>query len=179
MKKDLIINGKKFISSKRAAEITGYTCDYVGQLSRLSKIEATMVGRSWYVGEESILSHHHENATANSFGRRAKKEVVYGGKKSLVSLQKTAPAEVAISTPVSDLKETTKIEPKKASSVSPYRYGAEDHILVPEISSKPFSSRIKKTLPKALSKIAKISVSLNPEFLKKTKSFAIACLFLF
>lgn len=54
---ELIISGKKYISSKRAAEITGYAKDYVGQLARGGKIEATQVGRAWYVLEDSVLSH--------------------------------------------------------------------------------------------------------------------------
>src|SRR3989344_225972 len=61
VKKDLILNGKRFISSKRAAQITGYTQDYVGQLARGGKIEATVVGRSWFVDEDSILKHKMEN----------------------------------------------------------------------------------------------------------------------
>jgi len=32
------IDGKKFISLKRASEVTGYTNDYVGQLCRSEKI---------------------------------------------------------------------------------------------------------------------------------------------
>lgn len=51
------IQGKKYISSKRAAKLTGYTQDYVGQLARGEKVPATRVGRSWYVSEEDILSH--------------------------------------------------------------------------------------------------------------------------
>jgi hypothetical protein len=54
---ELTIQGKTYISSKRAAEITGYAKDYVGQLSREGYIEATMVGRSWYVLESSIKAH--------------------------------------------------------------------------------------------------------------------------
>lgn len=51
------LQGKKYISSKRAAKITGYAQDYVGQLARGEKIPATRVGRSWYVSERDILEH--------------------------------------------------------------------------------------------------------------------------
>jgi len=54
---EIVIEGKNYISSKRAAEITGYTKDYVGQLARAGKILATRVGRSWYVGEDGIKQH--------------------------------------------------------------------------------------------------------------------------
>src|SRR3989344_5795304 len=55
MEESLIFEGKKFISSKRASEITGYAKDYIGQLCRAGRIEARLVGRNWYVEEESIL----------------------------------------------------------------------------------------------------------------------------
>lgn len=55
--KEIVVNGKKFISTKRAAEITGYTTDYVGQLARSGKVVAQLVGRNWYVDEESIKQH--------------------------------------------------------------------------------------------------------------------------
>lgn len=54
---ELDIQGKKYISSKRASEITGYAKDYVGQLARAGKVPATRVGRSWYVDESAIQEH--------------------------------------------------------------------------------------------------------------------------
>jgi hypothetical protein len=54
---ELTIDGKTYISSKRAAEITGYARDYVGQLAREGHVVARLVGRSWYVLESSIREH--------------------------------------------------------------------------------------------------------------------------
>ncbi len=54
---ELTIAGKKYISSKRASEITGYVKDYVGQLARGGKIPATRVGRAWYVDEQALRQH--------------------------------------------------------------------------------------------------------------------------
>jgi hypothetical protein len=54
---ELEIQGKKYISSKRAAELTGYAKDYVGQLARAGKVPGTRVGRAWYVEETAFLSH--------------------------------------------------------------------------------------------------------------------------
>lgn len=54
---ELTIGDKIYISSKRAASITGYAKDYIGQLCREGRVEATLVGRSWYVLETSIRAH--------------------------------------------------------------------------------------------------------------------------
>lgn len=54
---ELTIDGKIYVSSKRAAAITGYAKDYVGQLCREGRVEAKLVGRSWYVYEPSLKKH--------------------------------------------------------------------------------------------------------------------------
>lgn len=60
---ELTIGDKTYVSTKKAAKLTGYAKDYVGQLSREGKVEARLVGRNWYVLESSILAHRFgENA---------------------------------------------------------------------------------------------------------------------
>jgi hypothetical protein len=54
---ELMIGDEKYISSKRAAEITGYAKDYIGQLCREGRVKARLVGRSWYVREAAIKDH--------------------------------------------------------------------------------------------------------------------------
>lgn len=54
---EILIDEKKYISSKRASEITGYAKDYIGQLCREGRVQARLVGRSWYVLEAAIHDH--------------------------------------------------------------------------------------------------------------------------
>ena len=54
---ELTLDGKTYVSSRRAADITGYAKDYVGQLCREGHVEARLVGRNWYVLESSIREH--------------------------------------------------------------------------------------------------------------------------
>lgn len=63
---ELTIGDKIYISSKRAAEITGYAKDYIGQLCREGRVEATLVGRSWYVLETSIRDHRFGSETKST-----------------------------------------------------------------------------------------------------------------
>ncbi len=50
-------DGKSYISTAKAAKITGYTADYVGQLARAGSISARQIGNRWYVERERILQH--------------------------------------------------------------------------------------------------------------------------
>lgn len=58
---EIIIEEKKYISSKQAANITGYAKDYIGQLCREGRVPARLVGRSWYVLESAIQDHRFGN----------------------------------------------------------------------------------------------------------------------
>lgn len=61
---ELLIDGKVFVPTKRAAAITGYAKDYIGQLCREGRIEAKLVGRSWYVLETSLREHRFGGETS-------------------------------------------------------------------------------------------------------------------
>jgi hypothetical protein len=58
---EIIIDEKKYISTKRAAKATGYAKDYVGQLCREGRVPARLVGRSWYVLESALADHRFGN----------------------------------------------------------------------------------------------------------------------
>src|SRR3989344_690811 len=53
----LFFDGKKYISSKQASVLTGYSKDYIGQLIRSNKLRSKRIGPVWYVSEESVLNY--------------------------------------------------------------------------------------------------------------------------
>jgi hypothetical protein len=53
----LVLDGKNYVKASKAAEAAGYTADYVGQLCRSGKIDAHLVGRSWYVNTDQLGGH--------------------------------------------------------------------------------------------------------------------------
>ena len=61
MDKKLLIDNKKYISSKDAGNISGYTNDYVARLARQGKVLGKKVGRAWYVEEESLNNFIEDN----------------------------------------------------------------------------------------------------------------------
>ncbi len=60
-------DGDEYISTSRAAELTGYTQDYIGQMARSGEVAAHRMGRRWFVGNDSLLSHkkHNDNLLAS------------------------------------------------------------------------------------------------------------------
>lgn len=70
---EILIEEKKYISSKRAAKLTGYAKDYIGQLCREGRVPARLVGRSWYVLEAAIQDHRFGDQTT-SFTSEVQKE---------------------------------------------------------------------------------------------------------
>jgi len=50
-----------YVSSATAAEKTGYSQDYIGQLARGGAVKAKKVGRRWFVDLASVLEHKKHN----------------------------------------------------------------------------------------------------------------------
>ncbi len=61
MSPELFFDGKKYIPSRLAAKMTNYAPDYVSQLARSAKIPSRMVGRSWFVSVDDVLSYKNLN----------------------------------------------------------------------------------------------------------------------
>jgi len=50
-------DGKEYVSATKAADVTGYHQDYVGQLAREERVPSRQIGTRWYVERDSLLSH--------------------------------------------------------------------------------------------------------------------------
>lgn len=57
MSDEVQVGGVSYMSSKRAAQISGYAQDYIGQLCRAGHIEAQRIGGLWYVELDSLYKH--------------------------------------------------------------------------------------------------------------------------
>ena len=63
MSEEVFLEGKTYVSSKRAAEQTGYAQDYIGQLARKGLIDAQRVGGLWYVRIDSLADYQRNSAS--------------------------------------------------------------------------------------------------------------------
>lgn len=120
---EITIGDKVYISAKRAAEITGYARDYVGQLCREGHVDAKMVGRSWYVYEPSIRAHR--------FGPEA---VVAPQKGEITADQEPDEEPAAQTEPMEPAAEPESIPTATASDWQTPKYTSEEPNTLPELS---------------------------------------------
>lgn len=57
---EISVNGENYVKAAVLAKKFGYTADYLGQLCRSEQVKATLVGRSWYVNEDSLRQHRQQ-----------------------------------------------------------------------------------------------------------------------
>jgi len=50
----IFVEGERYISAKKAAQETGYTSDYVGQMAREGRVDSKKVGRVRFVNEKQV-----------------------------------------------------------------------------------------------------------------------------
>jgi len=62
MSDEIQVEGKEYISSKRASDLTSYAQDYIGQLARKGYIDAHRIGGLWYVSMESLSEYKQKAA---------------------------------------------------------------------------------------------------------------------
>lgn len=110
MKDSFNLDGKIYISSRRAAEMSKYSNDYIGQLCRGGKVVAKMIGRNWFVDQDSLIQHKKNSDEA--FEARAR--IVCQNQQKVFTL-----AQAGV-TPASQ-------------SGWPFTYGADSRPLMPEI----------------------------------------------
>jgi len=115
MKDELFVGGNKYISSKRAAKLTGYTADYIGQLTRAGKVPGKLVGRAKFVDERAILEYKQESILAKKEESQARSTEYKKGRKVPLSVSEKAitDALAKVSSP-----KKTEFVPKRTQVVS-------------------------------------------------------------
>ena len=86
-KDELFFEKKKYLSSKYAGKITGYTNDYIARLCRQGKMKGQVVGKTWYVEKDSLADFSIKNSKRKTknreiLSRERKTEYVNGPEKS-------------------------------------------------------------------------------------------------
>ena len=129
MKDSLILEGKNYISARRAHEVTGYTSDYIGQLCRGGKLDCKMVGRGWFVTEDSIVKHKISNSDPIISRIVSKKENKKDEIKDSLKSEEIKPVEIE------------KLEKKEIVTKNVFKYDTDKSPLLPLLKKIEFSKR--------------------------------------
>lgn len=125
----LILRDKKFISAGQSAKISGYTSDYIGQLCRAEKLDCVMLGRGWFVTEDSLFEHKRENGNG-----------VRGGSKYVFPPAPHIFRTAEVPTPESQQPETiASVERKFNQIILPSIFLRRKNIVSPFIPDKTFT----------------------------------------
>lgn len=117
---EILIEGKKYLSSKQAAKITGYAKDYIGQLCREGRVKARLVGRSWYVLESAIHEHRFGTKEVRQEEPKITRETASSGYTlpSTWKEPKYEPAPVTVLPPIQQRPHAADPEPEEPVAVS-------------------------------------------------------------
>lgn len=149
MKDSIILEGKIYISARRAAKIINYAQDYIGQLCRAGKLDSKMVGRSWFVTEESLIAHRESAIDAT--------EVRVAG------ILRAQEVEIKQAIRNSDIQKKIT-QPFVSPGASPFSYEVETKSLLPELNKK---------VPKTFS-LPKNVASVAPRMMLKAPTHALS-----
>jgi hypothetical protein len=140
----LEIEGKEYISAKRAAKENSYTTDYIGQLIRGGKLKGHKVGRAWYVEQDSLSLYINslvKTSESKSFATpvlTATPKESNNTEESIVNESKHQIASTETNSPLA--KETP---PHKEEAVRAYHYEMLNYVkeneskdLIPELNTK-------------------------------------------
>ncbi len=126
----ITFEGKTYVSAARAAKLTSYHQDYIGQLARGGKILSRQIGKRWYIDIEALREHKNEKdallgAVQSSSVGLNKSEV--GEKEAGNTVNSSDPYDVGLH----------------------YTYKAEANALLPLIKDKPESKMESNTFPES------------------------------
>ena len=140
---EISVEGKKYLKAKLVARELGYTNDYVGQLCRADKVDAKLVGRTWYVDPKSVEGH---KQTRYRSSKAATKKKLKSSVKEIISKMEPAAPEHFYAH-------------KKEAPSTQIQYEADESQLLPEPTKK--SSRTE--LPVELADAQKVTVGSDNE----------------
>lgn len=121
----ITLGEKTFVKANKIAIDLGYTADYIGQLCRSGKVNAQLVGRTWYVEESSIKEH--KKSRYRSVKALAQKEIRQQVAK--------APEGEVVAVRRLDSQEPKFAQHRHSTIVTP-RYVMDDAELLPTLQEK-------------------------------------------
>jgi hypothetical protein len=127
---------KEYVKASAIAKRFRYTQDYVGQLCRNKKVDARLVGRTWYVEPDSVAAYR---KTKHSTQKSTATKVALNTQ----SKRNPNPKSVAAVPRSKTLKSTQR--PATSSSATPVTYSNDSEVSIPIVSKAEGTRSLKVT----------------------------------
>lgn len=145
----VILDGVQYIKATEAAKQFDYTSDYVGQLCRGKKVDARLVGRTWFVNPESLQEHK----TGAKPGKPKAEAVVQGTRSddpsiTPVTIRRRQVEPVLGSKASRSIRQTGTSssvgKPTRNSTVAPAKYEVDTESLLPPLQKPSPSAPLRR-----------------------------------
>ena len=134
----VVLDGTEYMKASVAAKQFKYTSDYIGQLCRAKKIDAKLVGRTWFVNPKSLLDHK-----SNKYASLRSKE-----EKEEEDKSNDVPIKIKAVTPVLKSKTAKSLEAHSNTEAGTrslrVNYEADEESLIPNINKHGDGGESKK-----------------------------------
>ena len=134
----VVLDGIEYVKASAAAKQFHYTSDYVGQLCRAKKIDARLVGRTWFVCPESLKEHKkatHQKSTEPANKSAADDDSTNNIKIKRVDVNAPLKNKTAKSAIFNSIHPTTADRVEKGSPVA-ISYHTDSETLLPNLNLK-------------------------------------------
>lgn len=146
----VILDGVTYVKASVAAKSFRYTSDYIGQLCRAKKVDARLVGRTWFVNIDSIREHKQNKFKVSSDDTPKESSIAKETKISRIAVH-----------PVVGNKTIKVIKgfslPDKSSRTLSVSYDKDEEALIPRLTRKHI--RPPKTIRVELASSKKVKIS--------------------
>ncbi len=147
--KGITIGGVEYLPASGLAKQFRYTTDYIGQLCRAKKIDAQLVGRSWYVNPISLTAHKEGRyASTKAAGKVTVKESKAEENGYKVTLSRLDVEPVVSKNTVRMSSEQNKHFAKRIDW-KPLKYEIDETALLPQLREPAPAHRVKIDLAEA------------------------------
>lgn len=166
----ILDNGVTFVKATALAKKYRYTTDYIGQLCRSGKVEAKLIGRAWFVNEQSLTSHKNDRySTARSSEIIINKSLVSDRESHPVAMRREVRPVLSKSAHRSIMQvaepKTYNFETRGAARISTYH--DDDGLLEPQTFPTKRVEHHVPEMPEKQEKAHKINVSLGEKASRK------------
>jgi len=139
----ITFDGKDYVSAARAAKLTGYNQDYIGQLARGGKVLSRQIGNRWYVDRQMLLSH-----------KSQKDSLLAAVQAESLGIQRPAPVQLSVAEPVSEpLLTYLREDDRDLMPVSAEQKGSHDEITAASTSTSVTPIAIRRVTPLTMASV--------------------------